>query len=252
VNPLLRSYGPWGSSERVSYPFGTLTGWLLLNRAQLGSFATSVAKVEAHRIVARLSPPAPSQEAERVLRRVFDAFGRELYREQHESQPTKQVKKELKALQKVLSSLSPRAANVLSAELEEGPFLAHPYHQAQLVISPCSPGVPWTRLSGAVVLRMVRLATERVLSNTPQLRPGHPGNVSKATRRAIHVLCRVYCHWHAEPYPKWDFFAEEVRNSAALEFALSCLRDWDTLNIDNLEPKDVVRSLHNYSGQNRT
>jgi hypothetical protein len=207
---------------------------------------------DAERLVARLSPPAPEQEAERALRRIFDGFARELYRERHESQPTKQVKKELRALQKALSSLSPRAANVLSAELDEGPFLPHSYHQAQLVINPCSSGVPWTCLSGAVALRMMRLATERALADTPQLRPGNPGTVSKATRRAIHVLCRVYCHCHAVPYPKWDFFAEEVRNPAALEFASSCIRAWYTPNIENLEPKDVIRSLHDYSGQNRT
>ena len=207
---------------------------------------------DAERVVARLTPPAPPKEAERALRRIFDGFARELYREQHESQPTKQVKKELRALQKVLSRLSPRAANLLSVELDEGPFLPHPYHQAQLVINPSSSGLPWTRLSGAVALRMMRLATERVIVDAPQLRPGHPGNVSKATRRAIHVLCRVYCHCHAAPYPKWDFFAEEVRNPAALEFALSCLRAWYTPNIENLEPKDVIRSLRDYSGQNRT
>jgi hypothetical protein len=202
--------------------------------------------------VARLSPPASPQEAERALRRVFRGFARELHRERHESQPTKQVKKELRAVQKALSGLSPRATNVLSAELDEGPFLPHPYHKAQLVVNPCSSGVPWTRLSGAVALRMMRLATERVLADAPQLRPGHPGNVSKATRRAIDVLCRVYCHCHAAPYPKWDFFAEEVRNPAALEFALSCLRAWYTPNTENLEPQDVIRSLHNYSDRKRT
>ena len=91
-----------------------------------------------------------------------------------------------------------------------------------------------------------------MLADAPQLRPGHPGNVSKATRRAIDVLCRVYCHCHAAPYPKWDFFAEEVRNPAALEFALSCLRAWYTPNTENLEPQDVIRSLHNYSDRKRT
>jgi putative restriction endonuclease len=38
VNPLLRSYGPWGSGAHVSYPYGRLVNdglWLLPDRAQL-------------------------------------------------------------------------------------------------------------------------------------------------------------------------------------------------------------------------
>jgi putative restriction endonuclease len=38
VNPLLRSYGPWGSGAHVSYPYGRLVNdglWELPNRAQL-------------------------------------------------------------------------------------------------------------------------------------------------------------------------------------------------------------------------
>jgi putative restriction endonuclease len=38
VNPLLRSYGPWGSGAHVSYPYGGLIDddlWLLPDRAQL-------------------------------------------------------------------------------------------------------------------------------------------------------------------------------------------------------------------------
>jgi predicted restriction endonuclease len=36
VNPLLRSYGPWGSGAHVSYPYGRLVNdglWLLPDRA---------------------------------------------------------------------------------------------------------------------------------------------------------------------------------------------------------------------------
>jgi hypothetical protein len=105
------------------------------------------------------------------------------------------------------------------------------------VIDPCLSGVPWTHLPGAVLLRIMSLA--------PPLRSGHPGKVSDATRRAIHVLCLVYCRCHHAPYPTWDFFAEEVRNPAALDFAFICLRAWWTPGIEGLEPKDVIRSLHN-------
>jgi putative restriction endonuclease len=38
VNPLLRSYGPWGSGAHVSYPYGRLVNdglWHLPDRAQL-------------------------------------------------------------------------------------------------------------------------------------------------------------------------------------------------------------------------
>jgi hypothetical protein len=207
---------------------------------------------DAERLVARLSPLASPKDAELALRRIFHGFGRELHRERNESQRTKQVRKELATLQKALDELSPRTANVLRAELEKGPFLPYPYHQAQLVINPCSSGVPWTSLSGEVLLRTMRLAIEHALEDMPQLRRGHPGKVSDATRRALHVLCLVYGRCHGAPYPTWDFFDEEVRNRAGLEFALDCLRVWWTPGIEDLEPEDVIRSLNNYSGHNQT
>ena len=114
-----------------------------------------------------------------MLRRIYIGFSRELYRERHESQTTKQVKKELVALQKALAGLSPRTANVLRAELEKGQFLPYPYHRAQLVINPCSSDVPWTSLPGEVVLRMVRLAVDRVLRDVPRLEQRSPGTVSR-------------------------------------------------------------------------
>jgi hypothetical protein len=208
---------------------------------------------DAERLVARLSPPASPQEAERALRRIFNGFARELFRERHESQTTKKVRKELESLKKALSSLSPRTMTVLCDALDQGPFLPHPYQQAQLVINPCCSEVPRTRLSGAVALRTMRTAVDRVLLDVPNLRPGHPGKASDATRRAMKVLSLVYCRCHGVPQPTWDFFAEEVRNSAAIDFAFECLIAWYTPGIEDLEPKDVIRSLpRNYSGRNQT
>jgi hypothetical protein len=207
---------------------------------------------DAERLVARLAPPASPKDAERALKRVYHGFARELYRERHESQPTKQARKELLALQKALARLSPRTVTLLRAEIEKGPFMPYPYNHAQLLINPCLPGVPWIHLPGAMLLRTITLATDHALEGMPPLRSGHPGTVSDATRRAIHGLCLAYCRCHHAPYPKWDFFAEEVRNPAALDFAFSCLRAWWTPGIENLEPRDVVRSLHNNSGRNRS
>jgi hypothetical protein len=75
---------------------------------------------DTERLVARLSPPASPKDAERALKRVFQGFARELYRERHESQPTRLIRKELQALHKALAGLSPRTATVLRAELERG------------------------------------------------------------------------------------------------------------------------------------
>jgi hypothetical protein len=204
------------------------------------------------RLVGQLFPPATPQEAERALRRVYKGFAHELWRERHESQPAKQVRQELETLRKTLNHLSRRAAAVLCGALDEGPFLPHPYHEAQLVIDPCRSDVPAAQLSGPLMLRTMRLAIERAAEDMPHRRPGHPGKVSDATRRAIHVLCLVYCRCHGVPYPTWDFFAEEIRNPGSLDFAFSCLRAWYTPGIENLEPRDVIRSLHNYSGRNQT
>jgi hypothetical protein len=204
------------------------------------------------RLVGQLSPPVSPQDGERALKRIFSGFARELGREQHERQPTSQVRQELGALRKALDSLSRRADTVLCDALNDRLFLPFPYEQAQAVINPCRHGVPATRLSGAVRLRAIRLAIDSALEDMPRRRPGHPGKVSDATRRAIHVLCLVYCHCHSVPYPTWDFFAEEVRDPASLDFAFSCLRAWYTPGIEDLEPRHVIRSLRNYSGRNRT
>ena len=153
------------------------------------------------------------------------------------------------ALQKALAGLSPRTADVLRAELEKGPFLPYPYHRARLAVNPRSPGVPWQpllpgeALAGEVVLRMVRLAVDRVLRDVPRLEQRSPGTVSRATRRAIECLTLVYCRCHNAPRPTGNAAARTIRNPAALEFALDCLRAWYTPGIGSLAPEDVIRSL---------
>jgi hypothetical protein len=194
------------------------------------------------RLVGQLSPPASQQAAERVLRRVYEGYSRELYRERYESQMTKQVKKELRALQKALAGLSPRTADVLRAELKKGPFMPHPYHQGRLVIDPRLSGVPWLPwlsdegVPGEILLRMTRLAVERVLQDVPELKQRRPGTVSRATRRALECLCSVYCYCHNAPR------RTKSRNPEALEFAVDCLRAWYA-PIGRLEPADLIRSL---------
>jgi hypothetical protein len=207
---------------------------------------------DAERLAGQLSPPASPQEAERVLRRIYKGFAHELWREQHESQPTKQVRQELEALRKALDGLSRRATDVLCNALDEGPFLPHPYHEAQLVISPCQSDVPAAQFSGPVMLRMMRLAIERAAEDLPHRRPGHPGKVSDATRRAIKVLCLLYCSCHRVPPPTYYFGVDDIRNSAPFEFAMECLRAWHAPAIAEDEQPAVVRSLHNYSGRNQT
>ena len=203
---------------------------------------------DAERLVGQLSPPASPQEAERVLKRVFDGFARELWRERHESQTTKQVKKELTAFQKALAGLSPRTAAVLRTELKKGPFMPYPYHRGQLVVDPRSPGVPlWPWLPdegvpGEVLLRMMRLAVGRALEDVPHLKQRSPGTVSRATRRALECLCLVYCRCHSVPRPTKNT-ATQIRNPTALEFAFDCLRAWYTPGIGRLGPADVIRSL---------
>jgi hypothetical protein len=207
---------------------------------------------DADRLVAQLSPPACPQEAERALRRIYRGFAQELFREQREGQPAKQVRRELEALRKALHGLSPRAETALCDALDDKLFLPHPYDQAQAIINPCRKGVPATRLDAHTRLRAIRLALDSVLETLPQRRAGHPGKVSDATRRAIHVLCVVYCRCHTVDYPTWDSFEEKVRNPAPLEFAFECLRAWYTPGIENLDPADVARSLHNNRVRNRS
>jgi hypothetical protein len=207
---------------------------------------------DAERLVAQLSPPAWPQDAELALRRVYGAFARELNREQREGQPAKQVRRELEALRKALGGLSPRAETALSDALDDKLFLPHPYDRAQAIINPYRHGVPATRLSPQIRLRAIRLALDSVLETLPKRRAGHPGKVSDATQRAIHVLCVVYCRCHGVAYPTWDFFEEKVRSPAALEFAFECLRAWYTPGIENLAPADVARSLRNIRGRNQS
>jgi hypothetical protein len=121
---------------------------------------------DAQRLVALLSPPLAAQEAELALRRVYKVFSRESYRERYEGQPTKQVRKELKTLQRAMSALSSRALNVLAAAIEEGPFLPYPCHRAQLAIATGIAEAPGVRLSGRMALHVLHLATEHALENT--------------------------------------------------------------------------------------
>jgi hypothetical protein len=207
---------------------------------------------DAERLVVQLSPPVCPQDAERALRRIYRAFAQELFREQREGAPAKQVRRELEALHKALGGLSPRAETALCDVLDDKLFLPHPYDQAQAVVNPCRRGVPATRLAPHIRLRALRLALDSVLEDLPRRRAGHPGKVSDATRRAMHVLCVLYCRCHAVAYPTWDFFEEEVRNPAALEFAFECLRAWHAPGIEDLGPDDVVRSLHNNRGGNQS
>jgi hypothetical protein len=207
---------------------------------------------DAERLVAQLSSPARPHGAELALKRVYRGFASELSRERREGQPAKQVRQELEALRKALDGLSPRAQTALCDALDDELFLPHPYDQAQAVINPCRQGVPATRLSAPTRLRAVRLALDNALETLPHRRAGHPGKVSDATRRAIHVLCVVYCRCHGVPYPSWDFFKEKVRNPAALEFALDCLRAWWVPGVEGLAPEDVARSLHNNRVRNQT
>jgi hypothetical protein len=151
---------------------------------------------DAPRLVRELSPPASPQEAERILRRICRGFSRELWREQHESQLTSEIRDELTALRRALDGLSPRAHTVLCDALGDRLFLPFPYEQAQAVINPCRAGVPATRESPAVRLRSVRVAVDIALDGLPELPRGAPGTISSATKRAIVVLCRVYCHLH--------------------------------------------------------
>jgi hypothetical protein len=204
------------------------------------------------RLVGQLSPPASPQAAERILHQIYRGFGRELWREQHESQSAKQTRRELEAVRKALGGLSPRAEAALCGALDERPSLPHPYDHAQLMVNACRSGVPAAHASGPLLLRAMRLATDRVLEDMPNRRAGHPGKVSDATRRAIHVLCGVYCRCHTVDYPTWDFFEEKVRSPAALEFAFECLRAWYTPGIENLDPADVARSLRNNRGRNQS
>ena len=187
------------------------------------------------RLVARLSPPASPQEAERALRKVYRGFTAELYRERHESQPTKDVGRELIALQKALAGLSPRATNVLCGALDDRLFLPFPYEQAQAVINPCRDDVPVTRLAPAVILHALKKALDEAIATLPKLSKGSPGTISRATKRAVEILCRLYCKVHEERHLPPD-------DPDALAFAWACLRAW-AAPIGALEPSDVIRSL---------
>jgi hypothetical protein len=200
-------------------------------------------------LVAQLSPPAAPDAAERALRRIYRAYGRELSR--NPCQKAEQVRQELKALERALDGLSPRATNVLCAALDDRLFLPWPYDQAQAVINPCRDNVPVTRLEPAVRLRALRKAMDEALKDMPKdLRSGHKGNVSDATYKALHVLCLHYCCVHAEPYPSWDASAQETRHRGALDFAISCLNAWYAPDMLGWWADDLIRGLIHFRRKN--
>ena len=66
------------------------------------------------RLVRNLAPPMAGPAAERALERIYQAYGRQLYREHHGLEPAGQARRELAALQKALSGSKPSGSGRLT------------------------------------------------------------------------------------------------------------------------------------------
>jgi hypothetical protein len=120
------------------------------------------------RLVRNLAPPMAGPAAERALERIYLAYGRQLYRERHGREPAGQARRELAALHKALSGLSPRAVDALQAAVAQEPRV----QAARL-------------LNMRVVRHLMSLTTERAMTDMP-LRPyERPPDVGGATFRAV-------------------------------------------------------------------
>jgi hypothetical protein len=126
------------------------------------------------RLVRNLAPPMAGPAAERALERIYQAYGRQLYREHHGREPAGQARRELAALQKALSGLSPRAVNALQAALAQEP---------RVQAAPL--------LNMRVVRHLMRLTTDRAMTDMPLHPYERPPDVGGATLHAI--TCSVWC-----------------------------------------------------------
>jgi len=190
------------------------------------------------RLVRNLAPPLTAPAADRALERIFRAYGRQIYREHHGREPTRQVRRELAALQKALSGLSHRAVDALQQAAAQEPRV---------------------RKAGALNMRVMRhllhLTTERAMRDMP-LRPyERPPDLGEATLHVIHLLCAVYCRAHGVPYPTWNFGLNQPYSRRPIAFAFRCLRAWHAPGADDLprsrkapEGKygNVIRALNKY------
>jgi hypothetical protein len=107
-----------------------------------------------------------------------------------------------------------------------------------------------SRLHGGIIIEVMRQAIDCALLDTPHLRRGPKGKLNDATYRAIGELCSLYCRTTGKPGPTLDFARDDVRNPDALEFALECLRLWCVPIPSRLEPKELIRCVARYLGQN--
>ena len=181
-----------------------------------------------------------------MLKRVFDGFARELWRERHESQHQASQERAHGVPEGTGWPEPPNGGRVTDGARKRA-LHALPISSGAAGGDPRSPGVPlWPWLPdegvpGEVLLRMMRLAVGRALEDVPHFKQRSPGTVSRATRRALECLCLVYCRCHSVPRPTKNT-ATQIRNPTALEFAFDCLRAWCTPGIGRLGPADVIRS----------
>ena len=190
------------------------------------------------RLVRNLAPPMAGPAAERALERIYQAYGRQLYREHHGLEPAGQVRRELVALQKALSGLSHRAVDALQAAVAREPR-----------VQAAGP------LNMRVVRHLMLLTTERAMTAMP-LRPyERPPAVGGATLHAIHLLCVVYCRAHGVPYPTWNFGLGKPYSRRPIAFAFRCLRAWHAPGAGDLPSSrkapegkygHVLRALNKY------
>jgi hypothetical protein len=190
------------------------------------------------RLVRNLAPPMAGPAAERALERIYQAYGRQLYRERHGREPARQARRELAALHKALSGLSPRAVNALQAAVAQEPRV----QAARL-------------LNMRVALHLMRLATERAMTDMPLCPYERPPDVGVATLHAIHLLCVLYCRAHGVPYPTWNFGLDRPYNRRPIAFAFRCLRAWHAPGARDFPSSrrapggkyaNVIRALHKY------
>jgi hypothetical protein len=127
------------------------------------------------RLVRNLAPPMAGPTAERALERIYQAYGRQLYREHHGREPAGQARRELAALQKALSGLNLRAVDALQAAVAQ------------------EPRVQPARLNMRVVRHLMRRTTARAMTDMPLHPYERPPDVGSATLHAIHLLCVLYC-----------------------------------------------------------
>jgi hypothetical protein len=194
------------------------------------------------RLVAHLSPPMCPKTAEQALRQIYRRLSRARYGER-QAVPMKQTKAQLRALERALAGLGLRGEEAVVAALDGGPlddFMPYPYRKVRVLMdNPTRPDLPAWKMSGALLLLMLKRAAARAPENIQKLSTSS-SDLSEAARQAVRELVDLFCAGGNRPRPYYSREHKIAKHNGALIFAYECLVAWGDPDVIEVSADELV------------